>query len=82
MKLIIRPSRSLLIMLFLAVSVSYAQIGCMEKTKHGNTQKGYDYKTLHYVHCNCDCARHAHLARRGKCMQCRQYVKHPYRDIF
>ncbi len=52
-----------------------ASIGCMDTSKHTNTNDGYDYKTLHYVACSCPCYKERHLNRKGKCFKCSHYVK-------
>jgi len=48
-----------------------AKVGCMSKTL--NLESSYDYKTYHYVQCNCPCgssSRYAILRNRGICKEC------------
>ncbi len=60
---------------FLASLSLGAKVGCMDKSKHGNICDGYDYKTLHYVHCTCPCDKYRHMSRKNKCFKCRHYMK-------
>jgi len=62
-----------LILLFLAIASFKlsAEIGCMSTSL--NLESHYDYKTYHYVQCDCPCgssSRYAILKNRGVCREC------------
>lgn len=63
----------LILLGFLFAVPVQAQLGCMDKSQHGDIRDGYDYKTLHYVSCPCPCERYPRLDRRGQCMKCGHY---------
>lgn len=65
----------LVLLTLVSVGHVYCSIGCMDTSKHGLTQGGYDNKTLHRVECSCPCQKQRHLLRKGKCFKCRHYVK-------
>lgn len=71
---IMKISKFIYLSMVLMVPV-LGQIGCMDNSKHTDISDGYDYKTLHYVQCNCPCHKYRHLHRKGKCFKCRHYVK-------
>ena len=52
-----------------------ATIGCMDDSQYGYTERGYDYKILHYVSCSCPCASYKNLNKRGQCLRCGHYHK-------
>jgi hypothetical protein len=52
-----------------------ATIGCMDDSQYGYTERGYDYKTLHYVSCSCPCSSYKNLNQHGRCLQCGHYHK-------
>ncbi len=67
-------SKILIILSVLFVSLDInAAIGCMDDSKHTNTWDGCDYKTLNYVHCNCNCDQHPYSIEFGKCCNCGHY---------
>ena len=63
----------LITLIFLFTAPVQAQLGCMDKSQHGYTCDGYDYKKLHYVQCACPCERYPRLDRRGQCIRCGHY---------
>ena len=58
----------MMMLLFLVSQPTAASIGCMDNSWH--LKKSPDYKTYHYVSCNCPCERYTLLENRGKCPRC------------
>lgn len=55
----------------LSMPLLRAEVGCMDNSHH--MKKTVDYKTYHYVHCNCDCKHHQKSSDRGICSKCGHY---------
>ena len=67
----------LITLLFMASQPIFASIGCMDNSWH--LKKSPDYKTYHYVKCNCPCERYTLMENRGKCLRCGHF--HNPQDI-
>jgi len=65
--------RKMFIVLLLLANTNtlFAAIGCMDNSYH--TKQKIDYKTYHYVQCNCPCHKYASSFVRGKCPKCGHY---------
>ena len=61
----------ILIALLLLSYRVFSRIGCMDNSFHLN--KSPDFKTYHYVNCDCPCEQNIILEDRAKCLRCQHY---------
>ena len=58
-------------------------IGCIDNSLHlQDFPNKPDYKTYHFVKCDCPCIEHRLIEKRGKCMRCGHYHNPKYLATF